>query len=48
LQVNQDFLELNDKGYFHFLNDDDWVKLTLNEDCTNLTFSHATPKNFKG
>lgn len=48
IQVNQDFLELNDKGYFHFLNDDDWVKVTLNEDSNNLTFSHAVPEDFEG
>lgn len=46
LQVNQDFLELNENGYFHFVNEDPWVLLTLNEDSNILTFSHATPEGF--
>lgn len=47
IQINQDFLNLNDLGYFHFINDDDWVKLTLNKEATNLTFSHATPEDLR-
>jgi hypothetical protein len=40
-------LNLNDLGYFHFINDDNWVKLTLNEEATTLTFSHAVPQGLR-
>ncbi len=48
IQVNQDFLELNEKGYFHFINDDDWVKLTLSDTKMTLEFTHAKPEGFTG